>query len=597
MPVKRTFGWVQNPGDLKKLKSVVGIFEQNSVANKNLRENRLPLLLKYSLISSENYNIFQKELSQPKIEIEYSYLKGRGAGKLGRKKALCTGIIQAAIDAQSSRTYTDKVGISATIKKPYTDDWTAEGYLRWAVSCGLLDYNNEKDTCKISELGRKLALTEDNSKDEQNAFEQALLAYPPVIRILTLLKEYGEQTKFELGNHLGFIGESGFTSVPQEIFLYDYCNAPDSEKSDIRSNLEGDSDKYARGIASWLKQMGWIENSNKTVMEEYHNETFSMTLQSYKITRAGEKALTKSHGNSSNPKLPRVVMFEMLASNKTPDADYIRLQRAYILKILISGGKTPTQIQSRLKNYEMVLSESAITDHLSGLISIGINIIERSGSYKLSDKIINLEIPNQISRTNINMSKLKDKVRDKLKTVNHKYLSLIDLAYSNASTKSKKNSDAREFEIQTAELLTKELDFSGMRLGDSNRPDIIISYDANGTIIDNKSYADGFNIDKHNADEMSRYINENARRIPGIPQNEWWKNFDVQVKNYTFLFITSFLKGRFEEQLDYISRTQDGIKGAAIGIENLLYLAENLKSGNFSYSDFYTKFNNCEIVV
>ena len=597
MPVKRTFGWVQNPGDLKKLKSVVGIFEQNSVANKNLRENRLPLLLKYSLISSENYNIFQKELSQPKIEIEYSYLKGRGAGKLGRKKALCTGIIQAAIDAQSSRTYTDKVGISATIKKPYTDDWTAEGYLRWAVSCGLLDYNNEKDTCKISELGRKLALTEDNSKDEQNAFEQALLAYPPVIRILTLLKEYGEQTKFELGNHLGFIGESGFTSVPQEIFLYDYCNAPDSEKSDIRSNLEGDSDKYARGIASWLKQMGWIENSNKTVMEEYHNETFSMTLQSYKITRAGEKALTKSHGNSSNPKLPRVVMFEMLASNKTPDADYIRLQRAYILKILISGGKTPAQIQSRLKNYEMVLSESAITDHLSGLISIGINIIERSGSYKLSDKIINLEIPNQISRTNINMSKLKDKVRDKLKTVNHKYLSLIDLAYSNASTKSKKNSDAREFEIQTAELLTKELDFSGMRLGDSNRPDIIISYDANGTIIDNKSYADGFNIDKHNADEMSRYINENARRIPGIPQNEWWKNFDVQVKNYTFLFITSFLKGRFEEQLDYISRTQDGIKGAAIGIENLLYLAENLKSGNFSYSDFYTKFNNCEIVV
>ena len=597
MPVKRTFGWVQNPGDLKKLKSVVGIFEQNSVANKNLRENRLPLLLKYSLISSENYNIFQKELSQPKIEIEYSYLKGRGAGKLGRKNALCTGIIQAAIDAQSSRTYTDKVGISATIKKPYTDDWTAEGYLRWAVSCGLLDYNNEKDTCKISELGRKLALTEDNSKDEQNAFEQALLAYPPVIRILTLLKEYGEQTKFELGNHLGFIGESGFTSVPQEIFLYDYCNAPDSEKSDIRSNLEGDSDKYARGIASWLKQMGWIENSNKTVMEEYHNETFSMTLQSYKITRAGEKALTKSHGNSSNPKLPRVVMFEMLASNKTPDADYIRLQRAYILKILISGGKTPAQIQSRLKNYEMVLSESAITDHLSGLISIGINIIERSGSYKLSDKIINLEIPNQISRTNINMSKLKDKVRDKLKTVNHKYLSLIDLAYSNASTKSKKNSDAREFEIQTAELLTKELDFSGMRLGDSNRPDIIISYDANGTIIDNKSYADGFNIDKHNADEMSRYINENARRIPGIPQNEWWKNFDVQVKNYTFLFITSFLKGRFEEQLDYISRTQDGIKGAAIGIENLLYLAENLKSGNFSYSDFYTKFNNCEIVV
>ena len=133
-------------------------------------------------------------------------------------------------------------------------------------------------------------------------------------------------------------------------------------------------------------------------------------------------------------------------------------------------------------------------------------------------------------------------------------------------------------------------------MGDSNRPDIIISYETNGTIIDNKSYADGFNIDKHNADEMSRYINENSRRIPGVPPNEWWKNFDENVTNYTFLFVTSFLKGRFEEQLKYISRTQGGIKGAAIGVENLLYLAENLKSGKISHSDFYSKFNNSEII-
>ena len=28
MAVKRTFGWVQNPGDLKKLKKVVGISKQ-----------------------------------------------------------------------------------------------------------------------------------------------------------------------------------------------------------------------------------------------------------------------------------------------------------------------------------------------------------------------------------------------------------------------------------------------------------------------------------------------------------------------------------------------------------------------------------------
>lgn len=218
MPVKRTFGWVQNPGDLKKLKSVIGIFERDSVSNVNLRENRLPLLLNYSLISPEDYEIFQEKLSRTEIEIEYSILKGKGAGKLGRKNALCTGIVQAVIDAQSTRTYTDKNGISVTIKKPYTDDWTADGYLRWAVSCGLLDYNSETDTCKISELGKKLALAEDNSDNEKNALEQALLAYPPVIRILMLLKEYGEQTKFELGSRFGFVGESGFTPFRKKYF-------------------------------------------------------------------------------------------------------------------------------------------------------------------------------------------------------------------------------------------------------------------------------------------------------------------------------------------------------------------------------------------
>lgn len=147
-----------------------------------------------------------------------------------------------------------------------------------------------------------------------------MLSYPPVIRIISLLKETSEQTKFELGSKLGFIGELGFTSIPQEIFLYDYCNAPPAEKFEIRSNFEGDSDKYARGIASWLIQMKWVTSHRKNITATYEGKNYSANLQVYSITRAGEKALLKAHGNSSNPKLPRIVMFEMLASNKTPNA-------------------------------------------------------------------------------------------------------------------------------------------------------------------------------------------------------------------------------------------------------------------------------------
>lgn len=226
------------------------------------------------------------------------------------------------------------------------------------------------------------------------------------------------------------------------------------------------------------------------------------------------------------------------------------------------------------------------------------NITEKNGSYKLLDKIAQLEIPHQQNIiSNNSVIEIKERVRNKLLSVNHKYLILIDLAYSDVSAKSKKSADAREFEIQTAELFTKELSFKGMRLGDANRPDIIISYDSNGTIIDNKSYKDGFNIDKHSADEISQYINENRQRLQGVPANEWWKNFETEVSNFTFLFVTSYLKGRFAEQLAYISKMHNGIKGAAIDIENLLYLAEKLKTRQLDYDDFFKLFINQEILI
>lgn len=249
-----------------------------------------------------------------------------------------------------------------------------------------------------------------------------------------------------------------------------------------------------------------------------------------------------------------------------------------LFKLFPNHGKRRLNYKKCYNSVGWTVSISAITDHIAGFNAIGLNIIERDGSYKLIDKITRLNIPEQTSADNDSIDVIKERARNILKSVDHKYLVLIDLAYSNASATSKKLNDAREFEIQTAELFTKELEFSRMRLGDANRPDVIISYRANGTIIDNKSYKDGFSIDKRSADEMSRYINENRQRINGVPTNEWWKNFPANVTNFSFLFITSFLKGHFEEQLAYISATQNGIKGDNINVENLLYLAESLEN-------------------
>lgn len=597
MSVKRTFGWVQNPGDLKKLKKVVGIFKPASTVNSDLINTKLPLLLTYGLISMDDYNTFITELKKSVIIIDYSILKGKGSGSGRRKDAICTGIIQAVIEGQQNKTYTDSVGNSVTIKKPYTDDWTAEGFLRWAISCGLLEYIKADDKCKITPLGEELSNAPDNSPAETEALTKALLSYPPVIRILSLLQKQDEQTKFDLGSKLGFKGEMGFTSMPQDAFLCDYCEATTTgEKANVRSNEEGDSDKYARGIASWCMQMGWITSDTKDVTETYKKQTYTAKLQTYTITRKGEKALIKARGNSSNPRIPRILMFEMLASNKTPSANYLRYLRACIIKSLATTEKSLEQIKDSLKSYELDVDTSAIKDQIEGLISIGIEISENAGKYKLLDKIGRLEIPPRTECVKDNVIDIKDRVRSKLTYLNHKYLVLIDLAYSDAATRAKKNADAREFEIQTADLFTKELSFNGQRLGDSRKPDIIISYGTKGSIVDNKSYKDGFNISRTCADEMSRYINENDLRKKSLNPNEWWKKFDPIVSTYTFLFITSYLKGQFEAQLEYISDANKKIKGAAIGVESLLYLSENIKSGRISQSDFFNEFNNKEII-
>ena len=215
----RTFGWVQNPGDLKKLKKVVGIFQPGSAENLWLTGIRLPLLLRFELISNADYTLFVSELSKPIIEIDYGTLKGKGSGSKSRKDALCTGIIQAVIDAQQNKTYIDAAGIKEIFKKPYTDDWSAEGYLRWAISCGLIEYISAVDKCKITPLGTQLANSADNSSEEKEALSKALLSYPPVIRVLTLLKEKDKQTKFDLGSRLAFKGEMGFTSIQQAVYL------------------------------------------------------------------------------------------------------------------------------------------------------------------------------------------------------------------------------------------------------------------------------------------------------------------------------------------------------------------------------------------
>lgn len=331
---QRTFGWIQNPGDLSKLKKLTGIFIKGARSNLSLVNERLPLLRLNKLISDSDYDDFVSILNQEEIVIPYAKLKGKGCGEKNRGEAICTGIAQAVIDGQKDRTLRSLDDQQVVIKKPYTDDWSADGFVRWGVSLGLLEFNSQDDTVRISELGVRLTNTETDSNEEKEAYYIALMSYPPVQRILTLLLEDTSGkglTKFELGRELGFVGEMGFTSIDQGFFLALLEESDDPTK--VKSNVEGDADKYARMIAGWLRKIGWVKSVEKEVTASYRNVVYCNKLQAYKITANGQAALKRALGNSSNGRIDKIVHFEMLAT-KVPNAGYVRSRRAYILKAL-----------------------------------------------------------------------------------------------------------------------------------------------------------------------------------------------------------------------------------------------------------------------
>ena len=611
----RTFGWMQDCGDIKSLKRIVQIFIKNSEVNKDLKDNKIPTFVPERCNKEKMIKLLDEDI----IEIPYVLLKGNGCSKNyqlsveenmkmfglceksaekmvnigGRANAACSGIAQACLKAQKYfKTYVpDCLDKEKNIKKTYQSDWATEAFIKWGISLGFLNYNSSNDSCTISDLGIKYATSLDDSEEEKEILSNAYLSYPPVIRILSLLKKNGPMTKFQIGNQFGFIGEAGFTSVPHDYFIFYLNEFPDKHG---RANLEGTSDKYVRMICEWLNKLGWVINKTKEHKCIYGGKEYSEKLQTYEITEIGKINLKKSYGYSRYPRIPKRVFCEMLSSRMS-DGNYIQSKRATLLHYISKSSRSMKEILNYLESKGYNELESTIIDDIKGFECIGLDVSELNNKYRVNDRIECLEIPKVVTGKS-DIVQIKDYIRSKLNNVDHKYLVLIDLAYSDSDNKTKKNSDARDFEIETINLLTKELNFIGIRLGDSDKPDSIISYGKYGTIIDNKSYQDGFNVDKKSADEMSRYIEQNEKRIPMIPTNEWWKQFPSDVSYFTFLFVTSHLKNNFKNNLEYISKMRN-IKGAAISVENLLYLAEVIKKGSLKYHDFFELFNNDEIKI
>lgn len=586
----RTFGWVQNPSSTDTLRNILGLFVPGSDFHTYMVNDRLPLLQKADLFKEPRLYMEFQELLKANKPIAYDILKGQGAGGQSRSKAKCSGLAQAAVTGQQFKDYLVD-GTTIRMKKPYTDDWTADGFLRWAVSLGFLDYNYADDTCNITDSGVSFVKAS-TIKEREAILGQAYLSYPPVCRVLGLLETKKHLTKFEIGSKLGFTDEAGFTSFPQNLWVQAYEESTDlEEKKILRMDTEGSSDKYARMICGWLEAIKWVNKRPKTVIETFGAKTYTCEIAAaFEITALGILNYRKAIGKSKKARIPKIVYREMLAS-KASNANYLRMRRSLILEYLSNHAKRNLdEIISFLQTKGIDESLANIKDDMTGLINIGLDIDSDGAFYKLNDKILKLT-PYQklVVQENSDTVIAKDRIRHKLKHIDHKYLTLIDYAFSGKDK-------CTEFEIYTIDLLVNELAFNGTHLGGTRRPDGIFSYNQNGVIIDNKAYSKGFTITRGMADEMIRYVQENNDRNPERNKNEWWLHFDQNINHFNFVFISSLFKGEVENMLNNIKQST-GVDGCALTAENLLYFADAIKGGEMQKNEFINLFGAGKEIV
>lgn len=573
----RTYGWVQNPSDFDKLKLVVQIFDPKSLHYANLTHNLVPNYIPLQRIKNQ---LLQK-LNNRSDEFSYTELVGTSKNASGnpaqnRKEAIADGLIQVTILPQSSK----------TTGKMWTDNWTADGYLRWALSLNFVKHDRETDLCKITDLGLKFSASPSKSNREQDILRKALLSYPPASQVLNILeKAKVPVTKFYIGKQLGFSGEKGFTSYDEALMKDWFVTGSNEEQKKIKSDIEGTSDKYARMICNWLEKVGYVTKQATTVKTDNGEKA---GFQNYSITARGIHALNRANGSSKNNRVKKFLTWEFLAVDGK-NKNYVRSRRAYILQFLKTTKSFSSLINS-LRTLGFNDDIEIIRNDIHGLNNFGIRIEDNGNVVNLKDDFFDFSIPN-LDLT----AELKDKAADavkakflKLTGLSMKYIELLDIAYDSSRN--------RDFEILTADLFKNVYGLDAMHLGGGRKPDAIAQTSHFGIIIDTKAYGNGYSKSISQEDEMVRYIEDNQQRSITRNSVEWWKNFNSSIPStaFYFLWVSSKFVGKFDDQL-LATYNRTNTCGGALNVEQLLIGAYKVKAGLLGIGQIPSYFKNKEI--
>ena len=447
---------------------------------------------------------------------------------------------------------------------------------RAVVATGMIHLDRNIQGYVITDLGRELlsapksqVVKKNNrvlSEEEKAIFKRGILSNPPVIQVLTLLNNSKRQgrslSKYDIGSQLGYAGDRGFTHIEAEYVARIGARFNDKE---------GDADKWARTILSWLQQVGWVVPSEK---RDYNGKS----LQTYTTTEEVENVLRYDAKS-----VPKYVPQEMLCSEKNPFSSIVQKRRFAILQALQKRKLTPLMDLTTIITQDgMSIDIETVKFELTNLSQAGFQISHDQDVYCMKDNLILDEQKESIK--NINLSS-----QDSLERCIEHYVveyadsipsRLIDSLIRYGSTG---RDNCTEFEGAVTRFFTF-MGYESTQLGQGNGrvADVIARYKdtmmpkSYALIIDAKAYSK-YNFNASDVRKMKEYIKLHQQELmmEMIPKHA-----------YAFVSMDFVPEGK---ALNEIS-TDTAVQGTAIDVFTLLELGAKISKQELKIADIYNSF-------
>lgn len=453
--------------------------------------------------------------------------------------------------------------------------WDARCRINAIHATGLVMLDRHIQGYALTELGIKLKLCAKGSgkrrklriltDKEIKIFREGLLTNTPVIRVLTLLdisRKNSEEglSKYDIGKELGFVGDVGFTHVdPYWVASAGYSF----------NDKEGDADKWARTILSWLVQVGWVSlNGTRQISDR--------RIQIYRSKEEVENVL-----RYDARRIFRHVPKEMLCSDHHPFPDLIQKRRSLLLKYLSEQPRTQSDLVKKI-NYENIqFTNQDFEFELLNLKNAGFRITENGGYYKLIDKII-LDLPPIIVKT----PKLEG-IESLIEELIVKYENTLPIRLVDHLIRYGYDGDkGGQFEGVVAEFF-RNLGFDAEYLGQGRGrvTDVLVKYKhpsvyarSYGIIVDAKATSSEYYFPIADKRKMKEYITLHGPKL-----------LSEMIQNHAFSFVSSKFIRDVAHHLAEIS-SETSINGSAITIEELLLLGHKIKQRELVIENLYPFF-------